>query len=223
MSRRVPGPGLLAVLAAGMLLSACANTPPTPEWQMNAKGALERAQEAYLSGDARVEGAEFARARQEVSRTGRADLLARAELARCATRVASLVLEPCAAFAALEPDASAPERAYASYLAGRATVQEAALLPSQHRAAATAAVVTASTLQALEDPLARLVAAGVAVQTGRADGTAVAAAVETASAQGWRRPLLAWLGVQARRAEQAGDTTELARVRRREALVTGGR
>jgi hypothetical protein len=40
-------------------------------------------------------------------------------------------------------------------------------------------------------------------------------AVETASSQGWRRPLLAWLGVQALRAEQAGDTDEAKRLRRR--------
>jgi hypothetical protein len=49
----------------------------------------------------------------------------------------------------------------------------------------------------------------------------VAQAVETASAQGWRRPLLAWLGVQAKLAEQGGDAAEAERVRRRMALVGG--
>jgi hypothetical protein len=33
--------------------------------------------------------------------------------------------------------------------------------------------------------------------------------------------LLAWLGVQARRAEQAGDAAEVQRLRRRIALVAG--
>ena len=42
----------------------------------------------------------------------------------------------------------------------------------------------------------RLVAAGVLLQTGRADPGVIAQAVDTASAQGWRRPLLAWLGVR---------------------------
>jgi hypothetical protein len=43
--------------------------------------------------------------------------------------------------------------------------------------------------------------------------------MDTASAQGWRRPLLAWLNVQAQRAEQGGDSEEAARLRRRIALT----
>ena len=74
----------------------------------------------------------------------------------------------------------------------------------------------------MEDPLARLVGAAVSLQSGRADGGVVALAVETASAQGWRRPLLAWLHVQARQAETAGDANAAARIRRRIELVGGG-
>ncbi|MBL8339797.1 MAG: hypothetical protein JNM97_23735, partial [Rhodoferax sp.] len=59
------------------------------------------------------------------------------------------------------------------------------------------------------------------LQTGRADPAVIALATETASAQGWRRPLLAWLGVQAQRAAAAGDGAEAERIRRRMALVTG--
>ncbi|KAB8061805.1 hypothetical protein GCN75_23455, partial [Janthinobacterium violaceinigrum] len=44
-------------------------------------------------------------------------------------------------------------------------------------------------------------------------------AVATASDQGWRRPLLAWLGVQRLRAEQAGDTQTAQRIARRMAVV----
>jgi hypothetical protein len=40
-------------------------------------------------------------------------------------------------------------------------------------------------------------------------------AINTASAQGWRRAVLAWLNVQLQRAEQAGDTAEAERLRRR--------
>ena len=61
--------------------------------------------------------------------------------------------------------------------------------------------------------------AGVLLRQGRASPALVARAVDTASEQGWRRPLLAWLGVQARLAEQAGQTGEAARIRRRMDLV----
>ncbi len=197
------------------LLAGCAGTPP-PDWAITAQGALERAADAYFAGRGDVEAVEFARAREALARTGRVELVARAELARCATRVASLVFEPCAGFEALRADAPPAERAYADYLAGRAGADAAPLLPPQHRAVAAA---TGPVPLPAAEPLGRLVAAGVLLRTRRADATAVAQAVDTASAQGWRRPLLAWLGVQQRLAEQAGDTVEAARIARRIALV----
>ena len=209
------------VLLAALLLAACGNSPPVPDWQMNAKSSMERAQTAYLEGKTSVEAVEFARARTEVASTGRADLLARIELARCATRVASLVFEDCAGYAALAQDAAAPERAYADYLAGKAQAKDAAQLPEQHRAVAVAAA-SAPDLKGVADPLARLVAAGVLLQTHRADPATITVAIDTASTQGWRRPLLAWLGVQAQRAEAAGDAVEVARIRRRIALAGEG-
>jgi hypothetical protein len=45
-------------------------------------------------------------------------------------------------------------------------------------------------------------------------------AVDVASAQGWRRPLLTWLGVAAKRAEAVGDTAQLERIRRRITLAS---
>jgi hypothetical protein len=75
-------------------------------------------------------------------------------------------------------------------------------------------------VQAIADPLSRLVASGVLMRSGRASPPVIAGAVEAASAQGWRRPLLAWLGVQAMRAEQTGDAQEAQRIKRRIALVT---
>ena len=209
-----------AAISVAILLTACANTPPPPDWQMNAKDSLDRAVAAYLQGNTRVEAVEFTRARADLARTGRADLLARAELTRCAARVASLVYEPCAGFAALAQDASPAERAYADYLAGNIDVKDAALLPEQHRGVATASTPAAA-LAAIADPLARLIAAGVLMQGARAEPAVMVLAADTASAQGWSRPLLAWLNVQALRAEAAGEADEVARLRRRIGLVLG--
>jgi len=206
-ARRWPERACIATLIAA-LLAGCGNRPQAPDWQGNAKAATERSVAAYLVGNARVDAAEFSRARDEVSRTGRADLLARVELLHCAAQVASLVFGPCEGFERLRADAAAPERAYADYLLAKPA--DAALLPEPHRAAAPATIA---------DPLARLIAAGVAFEAGRADPTLIALAVDTASAQGWRRPLLAWLGVQLKLAEQSGPSDEAERLRRRIALV----
>lgn len=218
------GLGQMALLAMLALLSACASRPPPPDWQLNAKVASERSVAAYLSGNTRVEVQELARARSEVARTGRADLLARVELAHCAAHTASLVFQPCAAFEPLRADAGAPQRAYADYLAARVQAPDVALLPEPQRAMALggpgdAANLTA--LRAIADPLSRLVAAGVLFGAGRADPQVIQVAIDTASSQGWRRPLLAWLGLQLRRAEQAGAVDEAQRLRRRIDLVQG--
>ncbi len=223
---------LAALSAAGLAsIAGCASHSPPPDWQMNAKTAGERALTAYLSGNARGEAQELQRARSEIARTGRIDLLARIELAHCAAQVASLVFQPCAAFEALRTDAPAPERAYADYLAARMQAQDIGLLPEAQRSVAAGMAAGVATgpgdaanvaaLGAIADPLSRLVAAGVLFEASRADPQVIAIAIDTASMQGWRRPLLAWLGVQLKRAELAAATDEVQRLRRRIELVQG--
>jgi len=211
---------LLVVTA--VFLTACASSSKPADWQLESKGAMNRAVAAYLEGNARVEAAELAKARLEISSTGRVDLMARAELLSCASRVASLVFEPCARFEKLRQDAPPAERAYADYLAGKLAPQNINLLPKDQQLSAQATVLRAQpAIQSIADPMARLVAAGTAFQAGLASPALVQAAVDAASSQGWRRPLLAWLGVQLKLAEASGDTAEVARVQRRIALVSG--
>ena len=208
----------LALIVAVGTLAACGSNPPPPDWQLNAKAASERSTAAYLTGNARIDAAELARARAEVARTGRADLLARIELAHCAAQVASLVFDACAGFEALRADAPAPERVYADYLAGRVASGDVGLLPAAHRAVA----INPTTLGGVSDPLSRLVAAGVLFETNRSDPTVIQVAIDTASAQGWRRPLLAWLNLQLERAESAGASNDAQELRRRIAIVERG-
>ena len=202
-------------VTTALLASAC-SIPKPPDWQVEAKGSMERSTAAYLEGDSRVEAAELQRARSQLSSTGRPDLLATAELLHCATRVASLVFEQCAGFELLRRDANPAQRAYADYLRGQIQSPAIALLPQAQRSAAAG---DANALAGIADPLSLLVAAGVLLQTGKASPAVIGRAIETASSQGWRRPLLAWLGVQAQRAEQAGDVEEAARLRRRIAIT----
>lgn len=211
-----------AAILLALLLAACSSAPPVPEWQSNAKLALDRAVAAYLAGDTRVANVEFDLARRELARTGRAEQVALAELTRCAVQVASLDFGPCEGFEKLRPEATAAQRAYADYLANRLQPADVALLREQHRSFVAATIsgdAATSALRAIDDPLARLVATGVLFQGGRADPAAIALAVDTASAEGWRRPLLAWLGVQLALAEKAGDRIGAEQLRRRIALV----
>lgn len=210
------------VFTALLLLSACAQKP-LPDWQLNSFDAAQRAADAYLSGVGRVATLEFAKARQEAARTGDATQIARVELLRCALRLAALDLAPCLEFEPLRADAGVAERAYADYLAGKVSAAQLALLPSAQSSVwqqGDNAAAQVAALRAVPDAMARLVAAGVLLQAGRASPAVIALAVDTASAQGWRRALLAWLGVQAQLAERAGQIQEAAAIRRRMTLAS---
>ena len=203
-----------------LVLAGCASKPAPPAWKSNAADALKGYSDAYLKGNTSIAESEFARARSEMSSTGRPDLVAHAELVRCATRVASLEYDDCPGFAALAQDASAAERAYAAYLAGRWQDLDVALLPEQHQAVVRASAGQGtSVLSGIQDPLSRMVAAGVLMQSGQIAPVDIVVATETASGQGWRRPLLMWLGVAKKRAEAAGDAAEAARIGRRISLA----
>ncbi|PWF41609.1 hypothetical protein C7C56_024405 [Massilia glaciei] len=215
------GHAVLPALALALALGGCAGKPAAPDWKANAAGALDAFSDAYLKGEGAIAATEFARARAEMASTGKPELVAHAELVRCATRVASLELGSCPGFAALEQDATPAERAYAAYLDGRWQGLDAALLPAQHRAVLAAGGDAKGVLAAIKDPLARLVAAGVMFKKLRIVPVDIANATETASDQGWRRPLLMWLSVALKRAQAGGDVAEAARIERRIALAAG--
>ncbi|OGA60363.1 MAG: hypothetical protein A3G81_04495 [Betaproteobacteria bacterium RIFCSPLOWO2_12_FULL_65_14] len=183
-------------LALILLAAGCAGGPQAPDWQANAAQALQAYQRLYFAGSTDAAEAQFKTARNELASTGRADLVARAELVRCAVRAASLEFDDCPGFEKLRDGAAAPELAYADYLAGR----------GRHAAS--------------DDPLSRLVAAAVQLKSGGISPAGISTAIDIASVQGWRRPLLAWLGVQLKRAEAAGDNDAASRLRKRIELVS---
>jgi hypothetical protein len=184
-------------LALIALLAGCGGGPQAPDWQANAAQALAAYQRLYLAGDTEAAEHEFRFARGELARTGRADLVARGELVRCAVRTASLEFDDCPGFEPLRDEAGAEAVRYAAYLRGSASGNPG------------------------PEPLSRLVAHAVELRKGAITPVGIAAAVDIASEQGWRRPLLAWLGVQLERAEAAGDGETAARLRRRMDLISG--
>ena len=184
---RLPYPG------AGRLLQRAA----AAEWQTDA-GSLQVFQRALLAGDTKREPTPHSRAaRAELARTGRADLVARAELIRALRRSRSLVFERCAGF----------ERS------GTTPATDERPTPITSREAAPRAG-RASRSRSWSPQACRC-------STGRDHAAGHCRGSRHRLGQGWRRPLLAWLGVQLKRAEAAGDSETAARTRRRIELVSG--
>lgn len=206
---------LLAALAiAG--LSGCAERPAVPDWLLTADAAIANHVRYRLEGRDRLAAGQLAIARSEVARTGDATQMARIELHACAARVASLESGDCPGFLPLAADAAAAENAYAAYLAGNVTV-DVDFLPKMQQLAWR----DPARLEAITDPLSRLLAAALLWRDGRLSPAGIALAIETAAGQGWRRPLLAWLLVERKRLEKIGDSAGLSTVDRRLRRISG--
>lgn len=202
------------IFSIALLLAGCAAGPPVPDWQVITHGALAAHTRAWLAGDTRVAHYELAIARREAGRTGHADPLARVELTVCAVRIASLDATDCPAAQPLLQDAGAEVRAYAAYLAGQWDGLDREKLPPPQRGVPTATDGVAQ-LRSIGDPLSRLVAAALLLRAGRLAPEGIELAIDTASQQGWRRPLLAWLGFDRDRRLAAGDQAGAAERQRR--------
>lgn len=213
-------PRILRLLATLPLLVACAGPRP-PDWQADASGSLENFRKNYLAGKSRLAERDFAEARASIAGTGKLELAARAELFRCALATAALEFDACASLEPAMTEATAEDQAYGRFLIGSWGGLDAGALPSPYHSIVHARDEAGQnrSAQKIGDPLSRLVAAGVLLRLGRISPDSVAVAVDTASDEGFRRPLLAWLNVQARLAQASGDTARLETVRKRIDLV----
>ena len=212
----------LLAIAGLILLSACGSGgPPPPDWKTDAADHIERYQKHALLGENTLAERYF---QQAITATGGARRVAdtaRLWLVRCATRRAMLIDDPCTEYvelAKIEPNAA--DHAYYQFLTLHWEATDIALLPQQHREWVSASAGTRRTLLAqMDDPLARLLDASLLVMRQEADAATLTLATETASAQGWRQPLLTYLKLQAKQAETQNNAAELARLTRRIQLV----
>lgn len=198
----------IAAVVTGLLgAAACSSRPPAPDWALEAQSASERAVKAYLQGDTRVAEAEWRKAFAQVSATGQPSQMARLALLQCAAQVAALEFTDCPHYQCYAAGAQPAEQAYARYLQVQHTAQDVALLPKAQQAMARQVLAgqAGQPAPAAEAALSQLTAAGVAVRAGHLELAGVQQAVQLASAQGWRRSVMAWLLLEQRLHQAAGN------------------
>ncbi|HEY9097951.1 MAG TPA: hypothetical protein VIN38_03675 [Thiobacillus sp.] len=212
----------LLVLASVVLLTACGSGgPPPPDWKTDSADLIERYKKHALLGENILAERYFQQAITATGGAGRVADTARLWLVRCATRRAMLIDDSCSEYADLakiEPNAA--DHAYYQFVTLRWNTVDIALLPSQHRDLVRAPAGTRQeTLGRVADPLARLLDASLLVMRKESDSNTLALATETASAQGWRQPLLTYLKLQEKQALEQGNVAEQAKLAKRIQLV----
>ena len=200
------------VIWAGLLLlSACGSSgPPVPDWKTDSVDFIERYKKHALLGEYVVAERFFQRALHATGGAGRISETARLWLVHCATRRANLHDDDCSEYADLAKlETSAEDRAYYQFVTLKWSELDAAKLPAQYVTLVRSDAARLNTqIAAIEDPLSRLLAASLVTQRGQADHATLTIAMETASAQGWRQPLLTYLKLLEKSAASRGASGE---------------
>jgi hypothetical protein len=211
---------LLASLA--LLLSACASGPKTPDWKQDSVSLIERYKKAELKGQNTLAERYFQQALAAAGSAARIEETARLHLVRCAARQASLGFEACSGYLDYAKlSANAEDEAYHQFLGGEWAQLDPARLPPQYRdfAANRDPAKNFGQLQKISDPLSRLIAISVAIRRKQADDATLDLAADTASEQGWCKPLLVYLKLLETRAAERGDSAGREKLRARIKLV----
>lgn len=199
------------IWAGLLLLSACGSAgPPVPDWKIDAVDFIERYKKHALLGEHAVAERFFQRALHATGGAGRISETARLWLVRCATRRANLLDDDCSEYAELTKlETSAEDRAYYQFVTLKWSELDAAKLPPQYVGLVQSDPARLNTqVAAIEDPLSRLLAASLVTQRGQADHATLVVAMETASSQGWRQPLLTYLKLLEKSAASRGASSE---------------
>jgi hypothetical protein len=214
---------ILCLLSIFLLLAGC-GPKPIP-WLMGAHQRLEDFKTDFLTGRAPiVTDMHFQKAVEEIKKSGDLDLLGKVWLTRMALQVAVLAEPEDGDYPKIEAAEPVPaNRNFYLFLKGDAAA-DGALLPPQYRTFFAAlnggnAAETGADVAKIDDPLSRLIAAGLTVRRNLENEALLQTAVETASRNGWKRALLAWLKRLGSFYEASGEAAKAAAVRQRIDLI----
>lgn len=211
----------LLLTACLILLAGCGGKTPPPDWKVDSADLIERYQKHELRGENILADRYFQQAVHAAGSAGQVAETARLWLVRCAVRRASLDDDDCSEYVELAKFGTTEEdRAYYQFITLDWSGVDASRLPKHYAAlVAGAADKRHAQVAAIDAPLSRLLAASLVVKRGEADDALLSLATETASAEGWKRPLLVYLKLAEKRASGLQDEVALAAIQARIRLV----
>lgn len=189
---------LLPIFFISCIITGCASKP-IPDWRYEGFGQLENYKKNYLKGKDQIAEFHYRKALEEVKRSGDLKLISKVYLTKYALKVA--ILEDIndseyPDIEVIEPDSE--NRNFFVFLKGNLSIVDAKLLPNQYSSFMNAAAVGKeapinNAIAKIGDPLSTLIATGITVKKNIYNEETLQTAIGTASANGWQKPLLAYL------------------------------
>jgi len=186
---------------------------------------LDEYKTSFLTGREASTEPHFEKARKEIAAGNDLGLLTVAYLTKYALHTASLEPFDASEFAKLyrlEPHPA--DMAYCHFLKGNFSAVDPKELPARYSGVLKAAsgrdaASAGREIAAIDDPLSRLIACGVWTRYLPADEAVLQIGIDTASANGWRRPLWAYLERLQNYYLENGDQAKANRVSERLKLL----
>jgi hypothetical protein len=210
----------LTLFLCCLLLAGC-SSKRIPDWTYAGYNQLEDFKKAYLAGDDKIAALHFTKATEEIKKSGNPDILATAYLIKYAVQTAALETVDDSMYLKIAAVQSTPENsAFYHFLKGNFDQVESQVLPEQYGRIVeplrekNKAAMTAESLK-ISDPLSRLITAGIIIRSREYDEALLKSAVDTASANGWKKPLLVYLEKLADYYTTKKDTGSADKVRKR--------
>lgn len=187
------------LLSCTIFVLSCSFPSFAPTWKDEAARHLNAYKSHFLSGSNVTAELYFSKTQNDLSSGNDVSGLAMLYLTKYALHAASLESFETSVFAKLyrlEPNAA--HMSYCHFLKGNFTAVDVRALPPRYAGVLKAALgkdlsSVLREINAIDDPLSRLIACGVWVRYLPYDEAILQTSVATASANGWRRPLFAFL------------------------------
>lgn len=190
---------ILILLILITSLFGCGGSKQIPDWINASYNNLENYKKNYLSGKDHIAELQFNKAVDEIKKSGNLEILGRTYLTKYALQIA--VLEVFDDTEYLTIDAVQPvlqNRTFYNFLKGSFDKIDESLLPRQYDGVLKIfrkgkPEEAAREISKMEDPLSKLIAAGLLVQKYGYDEGVLKVAIDTASQNGWKKALLVYL------------------------------